>query len=245
MSGNNSQKSNAPLIATIIVGVLAVAAVAVLIFMVTKPGDNNDGTSDSGFVVTQEFEQECQYAAHDLVSQSFEVLRLFVFEGLSYMSEPYGNEPEDGLYTVAVEENSHYSSLEDIEKLVKSVYTDSAAEKILHDIDGNGFEVYKNRRIFSEAEYDSKSESSESRPMFVEKEVLGINAEFIPDATRRDLWASCSLMITPISETSCDIKVYLGGVDESTDLSAVDESRVKNMRMEKIAGSWRLNDFVF
>lgn len=245
MSGNNSQnKSNTPLIATIVVAVLAVAAVIALIIVLNNTRRDDNSSSDSGFVVTREFEQECQYAAHDLVSQSYEVMRLFVFEGLSYMSEPYGNMPEDGLYTVAVEENTNYTTLADIEKLVKSVYTESAAQKILHNIDGNGFEVYKNRRIFSEAEYDSEPESGESRPMYVEKEVLGINADFVPNTAKRDLWANCSIMIIPTSPTSCDMKVYLGGVDESTDLSAVDESRVVNLRMEKTADGWRLSEFM-
>lgn len=240
---NYHKKSKAPLIATIVVAVLAVAAVVVLIYVLKKPVDEPD-SSNSRFEVTQEFRQECEYAAHDLISQSYEVMRLFVFEGLSYMSEPYGNEPEDGLYTVYTEDNSKYSTLEDIEELVKSVYTDSAAEKILNNVDGNGLEVFKKRKVLVEAEYDSEPESSESRPMYVEKEVLGISAAFKPDTSKKEMWANCSVIVDPISPTSCTMKVYLGGVDDSTDLSAVDESLVVNLEMTKTADGWRLTDFV-
>lgn len=244
MSDNMQNKSKAPLIATIIVAVLAVAAVAALIFVLNRQDGDDNSSEDSGFVVTKELEQECMYAAYDLVSQSYEVMRLFVFEGLQTVSEPYGNEPEDGLYTVYVELNAKYASLEDIEKLVRSVYTDEAAERVLHNIDGNGLEVYKKRKVLVEAEYGGEPEGEESRPAYVEKEVLGINAEFIPDTSKRELWANRKIMIIPTSETSCEMNIYPGGVDENTDLSEVDESLVVKLEMVKTEDGWRLTEFV-
>ncbi len=239
------KKSKAPLVITIVVAVLAVLAVAALIFVLKqKPEeDTNTPDSDNGFTVTHEFQLECQYAAHDLLQQSFDVMNLFVFEGLSHIDEPYGNEPEDGLYTVYVDDSSKYKTYEDVENLVKSVYTDEAAEKVLHNIDGNGFEVYQKRNVLVNAEYDSEAESGESRPMYVEEQVLGINAEFVPDTSRREFWANTSIMVTPTSETNCDLKVYLGGVEEDTDLSTVSEDMIVDMEMVKTADGWRLTEF--
>lgn len=244
MSENSQKKSAAPLIVTIVVAVLAVAVVAVLIFVLKKPEPADNSSSESGFVVTQEFEQECQKAAGSLVTSSFDVMRLYVFEGLSYMGEPYGNEPEDGLYSVYTEDNAKYTTLEDIEKLVKSVYTESAADKIMHNIDGNGLEVFKNRKVLEKAEYDSEPDSSESRPEYIEKEVLGISASFKPDTSKRDLWADCSIMLTSITENKCEMKIYLGGVEDSEDLSEVSSDSVVNLEMVKTAAGWRLSAFV-
>ena len=222
-------KSKAPLIATVIVAVLAVAAVVALIIVLnsTDGTENPSSSEDSGFTVTKEFQQECEYAAHDLISASFEVMRLYVFEGLSTVSEPYGNEPEDGYYNVYTEDNGKYNTLEDIEKLVKSVYTEDAAYKIMHNIDGNGFEVFKNRK-----------------DVYVGSEVLGMSADFIPNTSKRDLWANLKFQVTPKSETNCEMKIYLGVVEENADLSEVDESRIAELEMVKTADGWRFSDFV-
>lgn len=246
---DSEKKSKAPLIATIAAAVLAVAAVVVLFFVLRKPTEGNDSSDGSGngsFQPTQEFNLECTYAAHDLIAQSYEVMRLFVFDGLSYLTEPYGNEPEDGLYTVNVDSTSKYTKLEEIEELVKSVYTDEAAEKILHDIDGNGLSVYQKRKVLVEAEYDdSEPESDESRPMYVEEEVLGISASFKPDKSKKSLWASSSVRVEPKSETTCDLTVYLGGgVNDSTDLSAISEDVIVRLGMIKTENGWRLTEFV-
>lgn len=222
-------KSKAPLVATIIVAVLAVAAVLALFYVLNLPEETDKPSSsvENGFTITKEFLQECEYAAHDLIADNFEVMRLYIFEGLSTMSEPYGNEPEDGLYTVYTEDNSKYTTLEDIEALVNSVYTDGAAEKIMHNIDGNGLEVYKNRK-----------------DLYIESEVLGMSAAFKPDASRRELWANCKFLVSPTSETNCDLKVYLNVVEDSVDLSNYDESLIVELEMVKTVNGWRLAEFV-
>ena len=245
MSENSTQnKSKAPLIATIVVAVLALAAVIALIIVLSLPKGDEQPSGNSGFTVTKEFEQECQYAAHDLISQSFEVMRLFVFDGLSYNGEPYGNEPEDGLFTVATEYNSKYTTLEDIENLVRSTYTGGAVETVLHNVDGHAHTIYQNRTVLVEAVYEDEPAQGESRPMYVEKEVLGISAEFVPNPSKKELWANCSIKIVPTSETTCELTVYLGGVDENTDLSAVDPNHVVELEMIKTADGWRLTEFV-
>ena len=249
MSENSTQnKSKAPLIATAVVAVLALAAVIALIIVLNLPKEGNDNdpsANNSGFMITEELELECKYAAHDLISQSYEVMRLYVFDGLTSMGEPYGNEPEDGLYTVATEYNSKYTTLEDIEKLVKSTYTDEAAEKVMNNVDGRGLAVFQNRTVLVEAEYDDEPVEGESRPAYVEDEVLGISADFIPNPSKKDLWANCSIMFVPKSETLCELTVYLGGVDEDTDLSTVDSNLIVKLVMTKSADGWRLTDFVF
>lgn len=57
-------------------------------------------------------------------------------------TNPYGNLPEDGYYTV---NSTDYNSLEQIEELVRSVYAEDAAEQILKNSDGKGLKVYANR----------------------------------------------------------------------------------------------------
>ena len=246
---DSEKKSKAPLVVTIVIAVLAVAALVVLFFVLNRPAEGNnssDSSSNGSFQPTQELNLECTYAAHDLVVQSYEVMRLYVFDGLAHETEPYGNEPEDGLYTVTVDATSKYTKYEEIEELVRSVYTDEAAEKVLHDIDGNGLSVYQKRNVLVEAEYDdSEPESGESRPMYVEEEVLGISAEFKPDNSKKSLWANCSVRIDPTSETSCDLTVYLGGgVNDSTDLSAISDDVTVRLGMVKTDNGWRLTEFV-
>ncbi len=242
------KKSKAPMIATIVLAVAALLAVAAAVVLITmknsSSGSNDSGAGNGNFQPTQELYVECEYAAHDLVSQSYEVMRLFVFDGLAYQTEPYGNEPEDGLYTVNVDETSKYTKLEEIEDLVKSVYTAEAAEEVLHNIDGNGLSVYQKRNVLVEATYDSEPESDESRPMYVEEEVLGISADFKPDSSKKALWANTTIIVTPKSETSCNLKICLGGIGEGADLSSVSEDKMVEVEMIKAADGWRLTEFV-
>ncbi len=238
------KKSKTPIIITAVAAVLAVAMVVVLIIVMKKKPNSDETSQDSGFVVTRELMLECQYAANDLLTQNFEVLRLFVFEGIGHLDEPDGNIPEDGIYTIDPDISGRYSSLDDIELLVKSVYTDEAAEKILHNIDGNGLSVYQNRKI--QAEADSEPENSESTSAAVtEKEVLGISADFKPDASKRELWASHTFTLNPTSETACELTIYLGGgVNDSTDLSSISEDMIVRALMIKGENGWRFAEFV-
>ena len=147
---NNKKSTNIPLIATVIVAAAAAAlAIAAVVMMLTqKPSQpQNSGGSVSSKVsdtsyLTPEYREECEYAAHDLLNDSHEILRLFVTEGLHHEDEPYGNLPEDGYYTV---NSTDYTSLEQIEDAVRAVYTADAAEQILTNADGNGLVVYANR----------------------------------------------------------------------------------------------------
>ena len=240
MSEKNTKQSKVPLIATIVVTVLALAAVVALILILNKPAEKSPAPSDEVFRPTAEFEQECSYEAHDLVKESYEIIRLFITQGLPHLDEPYGNAPEDGIYTVNTEKSRGYASYEDIEKKVKSVYTDEAAEKVLHDIDGKGFEVYKKRTILVDNPL-----TDENAPHYKEAVVLGINADFKADTTREKLWESCSLAVLPTSETECDITIYLDGTGDSSDISSVSEDKILRTKMVKTDAGWRLKEFVY
>lgn len=236
MSENkNKKQNNAALISTIVVAVLALAAViALIIILGNKPAESKPTSSDEIFRPTAEFEQECEYTAHDLVKESYEIIRLFVTEGLPHLDEPYGNAPEDGIYTVNTEKSRGYKSYEDIENKVKSVYTNEAAEKVMK------LDVYKKRTIL----VDNPS-AEENAPRYKETTVLGISADFKADKTRGKLWESCALAVLPTSETECDITIYLDGTGDSSDISSVSEDKILRTKMIKTDAGWRLTEFVY
>lgn len=243
MSENNKKQNFAPLISTIVVAVLAAAAVVALIFILNGNSEDKKTLTPESFRPTAEFEQECKSAAHELVSGNFEIIRLFLTQGLPHLDEPYGNAPEDGVFTVDTERSGSYKTLADIENKVKSIYTDEAADKILHDIDGNGFEVYKERNIL----VDDPS-AGENSPHYKEAAVLGINADFKASASIEQLWQSCSLAVLPTSETECEITIYLGGAEPTSDspeASFADGGRVIRTKMTKSGADWRLTEFVY
>lgn len=126
----SSKKGTSTLIATIIVAIAAVAAIIVLVIMTRKtdsPQKLPDGTEVT-FKPSAEFVNECGANAQALMEDNYEVVRMFVSEGLPHLDEPYGNAPEDGLYTVSSDEYKTYAELE---AFIKSVYTADEAERIL------------------------------------------------------------------------------------------------------------------
>ena len=220
---NKKKQDNAALIATIVVAALALAAViALIVILSNKSSEKPVSSSNEVFRPTAEFEQECSYEAHDLVKESYEIIRLFITQGLPHLDEPYGNAPEDGIYTVDTEKSRGYSSYEDIEKKVKSVYTDEAAEKVMK------LDVYKKRKS-----------------LYNDDVVLGIKADFKADTTREKLWENCALAVLPTSETECDITIYLDVSGDSFDTSDVSEDKILRTKMIKTDAGWRLTEFVY
>ena len=140
MSTKKNQ-NNTSLIATIVIAALACAAAIIAVIMLNLPGSGNNGgqaqnsgaQNNTAAYLTQEYRDEVGLAAHDLLDDSHEILRLFVTEGLHHNDEPYGNLPEDGYYTV---NNTDYD-LDKIETLVRSVYVEDEADRVLHNIDGS------------------------------------------------------------------------------------------------------------
>lgn len=243
MSENNKKQNLAPLISTIVVAVLAAAAVVALIFFLNGNSEDKNTIIPESFRPSAELEQECEDAAHNLVSGNYEVVRLFITHGLPHLDEPYGNAPEDGIFTVNTERSGSYKTLADIENKVKSIYTDEAADKILHNLDGNGFEVYKERKIL----VDDPS-AGENAPHYKETAVLGIDAKFEADLSLEMLWQNCSLAVLPTSETECEITIYLGGAEPTSDSSEESfsgDGKVIRTKMTKIDAGWRLTEFVY
>lgn len=238
------------MIATIIIAVIAIVAVIVAIVLVSG-GNSGDSSTPSDSVVsdnstpfqpTEELIEECSYAAHDLVAANYRIVRLFITEGLPHEPEPYNNIPEDGLYTVS---DSSYTKLEQIEGFVKSVFIEEEAQRVLTDLDGNGFTLYRNREklVKSEQETDSTNEAGGSIK-YDTKYVLGIDANFTPAADYKKDWSSCKIILAPKSETECALTVYLDGLDENTATEANADS-ILSISMIKENEIWKLNKFVY
>lgn len=241
--------NNIPLISTIIVAAAAIVLAVVAMIMMNKspePNTQSSGASshqpsrDTSYI-TPEYQQECEYAAHDLLNNSHEILRLFVTEGLFHEDEPYGNLPEDGYYTV---NSTDYTSLDQIEELVHSVYTEDAAEQILKNSDGKGLKVYANREQLVRVERpESTAESTEeSGTKYETVYKLGISADFVPDESKS--WSSCAITIDYLEEGRCGLTVYLDGVDSSNGITDENRDSVLEMTMVKQDGGWRLAEFV-
>ncbi len=248
---SKQKTSLAPLISTIVVAVLAIVVVIAAILLITgddgavsSEGSTPDTSVAAPFKPTQELVDECTYAAHDLVADNYRIVRLFITEGLPYEPEPYGNLPEDGLYTVS---SNDYKTLEQINELVHSVFIEEEAVRVMDNIDGKGLAVYQEREKLVKVELpDTTAEATEeSAGVQYEKEfVLGISADFTPDANYSKDWSSCRIAIIPRSETMCDLTVYLDGLDENTATEADSESVLK-MAMVKVEQDWRLEKFVY
>lgn len=227
-NSKNTDKGLAPLVATVVVGIAAIAAVIVLIVM-SMGGAAQGDLSGSGlssdavitFRPTQELIDECNDNAHDLVAGSYEVLRLFLLEGTPHEDEPYGNEPEDGYYTA---KSGKYPTYAALETFVKSIFAADEAERILKNFDGNGLTVYNAREGYNGA--------------------LGVIASFKPDTAYSKPWESSRIQFVPVSETECGLKIFLGA-DEDTDLSAVPTDLVLETSMVKGADGWRLTRLVY
>lgn len=239
------KNSTIPLIATIIVAAVAIAAVVIAIVTLnagkgnTTPGQQGGVTNE--FRPTQELVEECTYAAHDLVADSYKIVRLFVTEGLAHYGEPYGNEPEDGIYTVNSQE---YSSLSQIEDFVYSVYTNSEAERILKNIDGNGTAVYRDREILVD-DNSTVEGTADSSHMYKTETVLGISADFAPDTGYTKDWSSCRIAVLPKSELECELTVYLDGLDENSEITEENKGSVLEIPMLKVDGEWKLALFTY
>lgn len=130
-NNGSSKKSVSALVATIFVALLAVAAI-VLLMKMTKQDDTPSQITPDGsevaFKPSDELVEECGENAQRLMEENYTVVRMFVSEGLPHLNEPYGNAPEDGLYTVSSDD---YKTYEELEAFVRSVYTAEEAERIM------------------------------------------------------------------------------------------------------------------
>lgn len=233
MSEKKNKQNNASvsaLIATIIVAVAAVAAIVVLIVIMTN--DNTEtlpnGSQIERFSPTQEQVDECLTNAHDLVASNYEVIKLYITQGLPHLDEPYGNKPEDGIYTV---DSDKYRTPEDVQNLLKSIYTEQAANKIW----ASG--VYKTRYMKDGLAYTG----ADSDAAGVEK-ILGISADFTPKADYSVDWSSSPLEVKPTAVDKCMVLIYVNGASPND--SDVDPDNILTVEMAKENGSWRLTELV-
>ena len=127
-----TKKNTAATIVTIIVALLAIGAT---LFLLYKMSQEQAQENDYVYVPTEEINNEMNDNAVILVKNNCEVFRVFLQYGLAYEPEPYNNLPEDKLYTV---KSDKYTTMADLEKLVKSTFVEKEAERILTNVNGNG-----------------------------------------------------------------------------------------------------------
>lgn len=232
MSENKGKQNNlsiSALIATIIVAVAAVAAiVALIVIMNADSGANPSGSQSERFSPTQEQVDECLTSAHDLVASNYQIIKLYITEGLPHLDEPYGNKPEDGIYTV---DSDKYKTPEDIQNLLKSIYTEQAADEIW----ARG--VFKTRYMKDGLAYTGEDTEAAG----VEK-VLGISADFAANENYSVDWSSSPLEVKPTAEDKCIVLIYVNGASPTD--SEVSEGNVFTVEMLKENGSWRLTELV-
>lgn len=233
MSENLNKPRPGALTATVAVVLAAVAALVVLIVRSSAPDEDRqlpDGTVVD-FKPSQELVDECAENAQKLIADNYTILRLFVTEGLPHIDEPYGNRPDDGMYTT---NSVDYTKYEEIETFVKSCFVDTEAARILTQMpadpasgSGSLIAVYQPR--FS---------------LLTKETGIGISENFKPYTAYSKPWGSLIIKIVPSSETECYVTVYLGAGEDS-DLSDVESANVLTTQMKKENGEWRLAQLIY
>ena len=168
-------------------------------------------TEPEGYEPDDALKEEMRDAVIELIPDNYTVLSLYYIRGLSHKDEPYGNAPEDGYYTV---DSDTYTSIEQLEEIVDRTFTKEFAENVKSDPLGYG-PIYKTRS----------------------NGTLGIIANFTAMPYDRT-WKNPDYDIEPISDTECDIKVY---IHEKSDESPV----TVEGHMTKTSSGWRLTSILF
>lgn len=173
------------------IGAVAAIAVFVLVLKLNAVPEAPDSGSQSaqttpsvsqsqGYTASEEIAEEMKDAAQELVMANYNILTLYYTQGMNHKDEPYGNQPEDGYYTV---DSDEYSTLAQLEEYVDSAFVADVANDIKANSLGYG-PIYKER---------SGGE-------------LGIIANFTPmpyDIT----WENPKFKIDPVSDEECIIDV--------------------------------------
>lgn len=146
---------------------------------------------DTGYKADKDLVNEMFDAAEGLIYGNYTVLRLYYTKGLSHEDEPYGNEPEDGYYTVASDD---YSSIDQLNEIVDKTYTKDQANEIKTDPLGYGA-IYKTR----------------------DNGTLGIIQNYTPMQYDRS-WENPKLEIEPLSDTECAITVTIHEKSDDSDV---------------------------
>lgn len=188
MATKKNSSSTSSLIITCVAVLLAVAAI--IFVVITFSGNNNNNpastgdasfTSTPGVNVSEEVLNDMSQGAYDLLQKNYKIYQYFTY-GMTVKAEPYGNKPDDGFYTC---DNADFDTFDKFSDYVKSVYTDSFAQKLLTDPFGNG-PVYGN-----------------------DNGALGLSADFTASTEEGNSWSDVKYVCTALSETECSIAVTL------------------------------------
>ena len=208
---------SAPLYA-ILLSVGAVAAVAVFFIVnnivggelppVVKPSEETSASQteeappqDDNDEADEALVEEVKDAVEKhLIIDNHNVLKLFYTKGMNHKDEPYGNEPEDGYYSV---DSTDYTSVDQIFELVDRTFVPETAERIKTDPLGLGIgPVYKMR----------------------DNGDLGINAKFAPMEYKIS-WTKATYKIKDLTDTSCSIKLTLHKKSDKSEVEVDAELR--------------------
>jgi len=181
--------NKASLIITIIVALLAVAAVF-FAFKMLNSGDNN-----GEFKPDQALESEANVAAQRLVKDNYTIFELFYLmtydKNTHFQPEPYGLAPEDGYYTLK-EDVIEFDSVDKIFALVDGTFAKTAAEEI---------------KTFS-------TRTEEGAPVYNDKdEKIGVNETFEPMDDYELIWENVPVTVTFESEVRCILSIVLTDSD--------------------------------
>ncbi len=213
------KKNVAATIITAIVALLAVGAVVTLLIL-----KGQEHTSDpEQFVPTDEVRAEMENNAGRLIKNNYTVFSLYLQNGLSFKTEPYGNIPEDELYEVL---SYDYDSLEDIEKIVDETFVEEEAKRIKENVSGKG-------RVYSE------------KTTIDGEKVIGLNVNMVEDNAFKGIdyeysWTNAQFMVEPVSNTECVVTIMLEKIgDESAAPRSIETE------MLKVNGVWYLTDLAY
>ncbi len=229
-----TKKNTVATIATIIVALLALSAT---FFLLYKMSQEQAQENDYVYVPSEEINNEMNDNAVTLIKNNCEIFRAFLQYGLAHEAEPYNNKPEDKLYTV---KSDKYSTMADLEKLVKSTFVEKEAERILTNVNGNG-------PVFSEeTNYDGE------KGIGLAMDMVDKNGRF-KGITYEYSWTNPKVILNPVSNTECELKIELEKENTATESGA--ESTVEgtdtadtlklSATMIKANGKWLLQKLTY
>ena len=225
--GKNNTGSLAATIATAVIAAAAIAAVVIMLVVLGNNKPQETESSASPTKVSQELADECSAAANELVQNNYTVLKLFVIEGLRYKTV-YGNRSEDGYYTV---DDSEYKNYSQIEELVKSVYVEREASRVMLAYPIKTESGTKDVQVYKQ--HKDPVDGSDC---------LGIIEEFAPDKSYSRDWSKCVIKVSPKSEDLCVLSVITGGYSESE--AEAHPEAVMTTNMVKKDGRWLLSEML-
>lgn len=213
--------------ATIITIIVAALAITTSLFLLYKMSENHTESDYAGYYPTEELRDEMTNNATTLIGNNYEVFKLFLYRGLPFQEEPYGNKPEDGLYEV---KSDTYKTMSDIEELVKNTFVEKEANRILTDVNDNGAVFAEKTLVDGEKVLGIRSDLIDSYNHFI-----GIEYYYT--------WENAQFDIKPISNTECDIRIILTSTDPAN--STEDVTGEIKTTMLKVNGKWLLQKLTY